>query len=313
MSSSNEVIRQRSGYGLRCFIALAWLASGCAAHVEDFDDEEVAVASVEQGLIIGLDDRARVTQGQATAYPWRAVAAVRRTANTTTASCTAFKVGPRHLLSAAHCFYDVLPDGTFGLIVPVSSLRLVMGQYGSGNDASNMPVNGRKLAVQSLYVPPGYIANRGADRTEDWALLRVADGDSGPGWFRTKAWTEAEMRAFTSPIASGYPGHTQICRASPYANGQCGGFQYYAPGSNLLFSASFINTHADWQTGQSGGAFFGTDGVQSQKVALGIIHSSRDDLQASFARRITSVISNKVCEQIRLFPSTSIPNVPCTP
>src|SRR5690349_11276335 len=98
-----------------CLLALATVtAAGCAAEVDDFDDEEAAVAAVSEGLIIGTDDRtALFPSSLVDDYPWRAVAAVRLTPNTTTANCSAFKVGPRHLLSAAHCFYDVLADGSF--------------------------------------------------------------------------------------------------------------------------------------------------------------------------------------------------------
>jgi V8-like Glu-specific endopeptidase len=299
--------------GLTVICTALLVLAGCMAEVDDFGDDEAEVAVTREGLIVGDDDRVRITQGQATAYPWRAVAAVRWTPNTTTASCSAFKVGPRHLLSAAHCFYGELSNGSFGLVVPLSSFRLVMGQYGSGNAAANMPVQGRKLSVQSVYVPPNYVATRGTSRVDDWALVRVADGDSGPGWFRTKAWTNAELRAFTSPTAAGYPLHDQVCVDSPLGGDLCGGYQYRGAGSNLLLSASYIDTHADWQQGQSGGVFLGTDGAQAQRVALGIIHSSRADISASFARRITSAISSKVCQQIAAYPSTQFPNVPCTP
>jgi V8-like Glu-specific endopeptidase len=295
---------------LRVVAACALLVTGCGSEVDDFDDEEVQVEGSLEGLIIGADNRARVTQGQATAYPWRSVAAIRLTANMTTASCSAFKVGPRHLLSAAHCFYQQNPNG-FGLIVPLTSFRIIFGQYGSGNAAANMPVDGKKVAIQSLYVPPAYISSGGTSSVDDWALIRVADGDSGPGWFKTKAWTTDEMLSFTSPTATGYPLHANSCAASPFANGQCSGYQYYAAASNLAFSASFIDTHADWQTGQSGGAVFGTVTGQSQKLAFGIIHSS--SASASYARRITSAISTKVCQEIQAFPSTSYPNVSCTP
>jgi hypothetical protein len=44
---------------------------------------------------------------------------------------------------------------------------------------------------------------------------------------------------------------------------------------------------------------------------MGIVHGS--GTANSFARRITSVISQKVCQEIAAFPSTAIPNVQCTP
>jgi hypothetical protein len=58
------------------------------------------------------------------------VAAFRPTSQRPTASCTVFKVGPRHGLTAAHCFE--LSDGAGGYVVnaTASTVRLVFGQYG---------------------------------------------------------------------------------------------------------------------------------------------------------------------------------------
>ena len=285
---------------------------GCAVPVVDSVDD-ATLSSAEDSLVLGVDDRQRVTQAMATTYPYRAVAAVRRSPLSATAVCTAFKVGPRHLLGAAHCFYGELANGTFGLIVGLESFRLVMGQYGTGNALANMPVDGRKLSLQHIYVPPEYVADRGASKVNDWVLLRLADGDSGPGWFRTKAWTDAEMKSFLSPTVSGYPGTSQVCAASPFATGQCSGYQYHGLAATLGLAASYVDVAADWTEGQSGGPLYGTVAGQAQRVALGIIHSSGGEEPRNFARRLTSTISTKVCQQLAAFPSTRFPNVPCTP
>lgn len=295
------------------------VVAGCGAEgVDDFADDEVVIDGTQQELLVNNDDdRARVTQAQATAYPWRAVAAIRLTPNITTSSCSAFKVGPRHLLSAAHCFYEARSSGTAGLKVALSSFRLVYGQYGSGNAASNMPVNGHKVAIEALYVPPGYISSNATNATDDWALIRVANSESLPGWFRTKAFTNAEIPLLPEPKAAGFPLPAQKCVASPLTDRQCGGYQYHAAlaeNGNIFLSASFLDTQADWTTGQSGGPVFAKVSGQAdpeQRWAMGIIHGSGG--ASSFARRITSVISQKVCQQIAAFPSTRYPRVACTP
>lgn len=295
------------------------LAAACGAEgVDDFADEEVVIERTQQELLINNDDdRSRVIQAQAGAYPWRAVAAIRLTANITTASCSAFKVGPRHLLSAGHCFYEAGSSGTAALKVALSSFRLVYGQYGSGNDVSNMPVNGHKVAIESLYVPPAYISSNATSAVDDWALIRVANSESLPGWFRTKAFTNAEIPLLPEARSAGFPLPTQTCAASPLANTQCSGYQYYAPlaeNGGVGVSASFIDTQSDWTTGQSGGPVFAKVSGQAdpdQRWAMGIVHGS--GTASSFARRITSVISQKVCQEIAAFPSTAIPSVQCTP
>jgi V8-like Glu-specific endopeptidase len=308
-------------YAMRA-VALAALGAvviACGAEgVDDFADDEVVIDATQEELLVNNDDdRSRVTQAQATSYPWRAVAAIRLTSSITTSSCSAFKVGPRHLLSAAHCFYEAHSSGMASLKVALTSFRLVYGQYGSGNAASNMPVNGHKVTIEQLYVPPGYISSNATNASDDWALIRVADSESLPGWFRTKAFTNAEIPGLPEPRAAGFPLPTQTCAASPLTNGQCGGYQYHAPlaeNGGIGVSASFLDTQADWTRGQSGGPVFAKVSGQAdpdQRWAMGIVHGS--GTANSFARRITSVISRKVCDQIAAFPSTSYPSVACTP
>jgi hypothetical protein len=84
-------------------------------------------------------------------------------------------VGPRHLVSAAHCFFAERDDGSFGAVTTKNLARLVFGQRGSGNSAANMPVDGRKVGIEHIIVPDGWIDSVGTDYSSDWAVVRMAD------------------------------------------------------------------------------------------------------------------------------------------
>jgi V8-like Glu-specific endopeptidase len=294
----NKISMMNSSRSL--FIACLLVAiTGCGTGGPDMEDAE-ALEGLGQELIIGNDDRSLVTSDMTTAYPWKAVAAVRNTPTITRSSCSAFKVGPRHLLSAAHCFYNRKADGSMGLIVSRDSFRLVFSQFGSGNSASNMPVDGRKIAIQSIYVPPAFITSAGT--VDDWALIRISDSDATKGWFQANTpWTEAQIDNLTSRFATGFPLQDLTCARSPKADKLCGGYQYYSDAHSFVYTPSFITTQTDWDMGQSGGAVFGSRLGTTQRAAIGIINSSSST--RSIVRRLTKEITNKVCEQVRAFPS----------
>lgn len=297
---------------------LATLSALAACAPEGLDDTAEDVASSEHAVVQGSDDRSLITSAMSVAYPWRTVAAFRPTSQRTSASCTAFKVGPRHLLTAAHCFEGPDASGTYVVAATKTTVRLVFGQYGSGNDRVNMPVDERKIAVEDVYLPPDWAKSRGTNVEHDWALIRLADADSSRGWFNATARTDADVKAVTGLKVTGYPlekvnpdgsGTDSPCAASPLKSKDCGGYQYESPAKISTMNATFFEMSADWDRGQSGGPIYSAIPNSTQKSVVALV--SRNKLARNVAHRITSVIANKVCEQVRLFPSKQFPNHEC--
>lgn len=176
-----------------------------------------------------------------------------------------------------------------------------------------MPESGAKIPIEHVFVPSGYTATRGTSKVDDWALVRIPDAHASGHWFRTGAWSDADLRGFQFPTATGFPWANERCAASPLTSGRCGGYQYRARATQIRLSRSYIDTGADWQQGQSGGPVFGTMSGETRRVAMGIIHSSREDLDASIALRINATIWNKVCEQTARSPSARFRMPRCAP
>jgi V8-like Glu-specific endopeptidase len=302
---------QKIQRALWLFILVAGLCGGC----EPGESDETDLSESESPLVIGADERLRVTDSVKTLSPYRNVVAIRPDPFTATSSCTAFKIGPRHLLSAAHCFYQPLSGGGFGMPVALANYRLAYGQYGSGNTSASFPVVGYKISIQGLYVPPTYISSSGANQQDDWAILRVADTESAAGWFRAiTPLTDSQVtNDFVARYASGYPlDGTLDCQAAPTSDHRCGGYQYYASlKPPFTFATYFIGSQTDWGVGQSGGPVYGSMPGVSQFVTIGLIAYS--GTSTSYTLRLTNTITSQICTQIRAYPSTSYPTHECGP
>lgn len=95
--------------------------------------------------------------------PWRAIGKLQAVAGSLRMTCTAALVGPRTVLSAAHCLYNVRTRRFF---LP-SSLHFVVGLEGQGFAAATV--------AEALVIGPGYDPNdAGATRGSDWALITLA-------------------------------------------------------------------------------------------------------------------------------------------
>lgn len=303
---------------MTALLCLSLLGACVAGDVQ----EDAASSSDGEGpdlaVVQGGDDRVLIAASNSVRYPWRAVAAFRPSSQRSTASCTAFKVGPRHALTAAHCFES--SDGAYGYVINATPriARLVFGQYGSGDLQENMPVDGAKIGIESVYIPPEWKDSRGTDRQYDWALMRLADADSSRGWFNALARRDDEVRSLDALFIDGFPldtvtgdstGTDSECAASPLSTKDCGGYQYQATATISAMNSTYLEVARDWDRGQSGGPIYAEIPTQSQRVAVALV--SLNKAGRNVARRIDSTISDKICEQVRMFPSARFPTHEC--
>ncbi len=230
-----------------------------------------------------------------TSYPKRAHVAIRSSSSATRAFCSGVMVGPRHVLSAGHCFHK---DGAFTKVR--SNLRVVFGQDGSGNSSSNTPLGKRR--VVSWVFPKGWLDD--GNYKYDYALLILEDSTYSPGWLGMAAygWTTLQGLGINT---NGYPGHHYDCAASPITSGsdkgKCGGYLYHGYGDiDLVFSGT-LYTKVDWEKGQSGSPVYRYN--NGQRRVVGVV--SRSNSSWNKATRMRQGMFDALCDWIGDFPSSN--------
>jgi glutamyl endopeptidase len=156
-------------------------------------------STLDTRTIFTPDERNYVTASLAAQYPQRAVGRFQNSdPDPNVGGCTGFFVGPRTVVTAAHCFY-----------VPSTNTWRNNASFVPGKSEASEPWG--RWPFVSATVPVGWVAGGAAGGPADWdfavAELDIAPGYVGsPGWFGTATTSTGTMGMLGYPQDKGsYP------------------------------------------------------------------------------------------------------------
>lgn len=247
------------------------------------------------------DRRVRVTSTTTlTGYPFRTIGALNGTSGAGFTGCTGTRVGPRHVLTAAHC---VLSEG---------GTWTTSGWFHPGQTNSTHP-NGAAVSWSGVYARDYRVSRRW-----DYALLYLQDraDSTSLGWMGVRWWNSAS--SYNGLLASlyGYPSKTgsgtSDCQASVLSNKNCDGWMYGH--SDILDSDAFRSDEQleyDIDTGpaQSGSAVWRNNevlGVHWGCAAFGGCSGDGRNRAARFRQNMWNDVCSWISEVDSAFGSHSL-------
>ena len=211
---------------------------------------------ITAGLSNGIDGR--TVKAPTTSWPWRAISQF-RTVGSEDSGCTGTLIGPRHLITAAHCINARGTNTWFSFRVTPAKDGPGNGPYGS-SDINPNPQPGDP--VRWYFTPEQWRSSPNASRTWDWGLIvipdRLGDLTSWLGYVAVPSTTLGGVTKYNRgyPSCNGFAAQPAGCQtARLYGdNVNCAIGSYSSPGSDGWNRT--IAHHCDTSPGHSGSSIY---------------------------------------------------------
>lgn len=218
-----------------------------------------------------------------TSYPWRTMVGLYLKDGGGPSFCSGVFIGPRHVLTAAHCIWDRSAN-------TLTKVKVVPGLDGFATEPNGMN------AVKFYVVPDGW-DEEGSTRY-DYALLVLWDQELSLGWQGFAAKSHPSLNESSAWLV-GYPANHWECSASPEASGLCWDHLYAQSCTLQQVWASEIWHKCDAKRGQSGSPHYHYNGGSRQVVGVLSAESSNWNKDC----RIRSGNFDSLCDWIGDYPT----------
>lgn len=238
-----------------------------------FEEPEQGTAS--KILIIGDDNRtarSAVVGNDMSAYPWRTMGALNpngQPSNSPAPTCTATKIGPRHLLTAGHCVWT---GGAGG------SMR--SRDWWHGQDGLDQTLNGGDPSPNGYknifwyWIAPGWYDHGWS--SQDYAVLMLFDNQNSVDIGSLGVKVDSTL-AGTSAWNFGYPGSSYECAHSPRADKLCGKSMWGMSANITRTEIPYLFFKHDIQKGHSGSPLYQFEG--SSRYVVGVVTTSYTNVE----------------------------------